>query len=305
MDEKLALLLDRLDSLLARAELLLPEPVPPIEWQTTTAFRWHRRGERGWLQPLACTDTIRLADLLGIDRQKTAVSRNIRQFMAGLPANNILLWGSRGTGKSSLLKALLNEFGDQGLRLIEVDRNDLLQLPEILHLVASRPEKFLLFCDDLSFESGDPGYKALKVVLDGSLTVSLDNLLVCATSNRRHLTPEPQSDNLATRHEDGEIHFGEGVEERISLSDRFGLWLAFHPFDQQEYLDIVHHWLVHFGYGDQLPQAREMALRWALTRGSRSGRTAWQFARDWAGMHALENPADQKISTLKQNSVSK
>jgi len=260
-----------------------------MEWQAANAFRWQRQGNRGWLQPITHADSIRLTDLIGIDRQKSAVSRNVRQFMAGLPANNILLWGSRGTGKSSLLKALLNEFGGNGLRLIEVDRNDLLQLPQILRMVDDRPEKFLLFCDDLSFEIDDPGYKALKVVLDGSLTVSLDNLLVCATSNRRHLMPEPQSDNLATRHEDGEIHFGESVEERISLSDRFGLWLAFHPFDQQEYLQIVQHWLDHYGHGDQLPEARELALRWALTRGSRSGRTAWQFARDWAGGQALND----------------
>lgn len=292
MDKKLTPLLDRLDSLLGRAEQLLPELRTPTEWQAALAFRWHRQGDLGWLQPLAHTDAIRLVDLIGIDRQKQAVSRNVRQFMAGLPANNILLWGSRGTGKSSLLKALLNEFGGQGLRLIEVDRQDLLQLPEILRLVQERPEKFLLFCDDLSFERDDSGYKALKVVLDGSLTVSLDNLLVCATSNRRHLMPEPQSDNQATRHEEGEIHFGEGVEERISLSDRFGLWLAFHPFDQQEYLQIVQHWLNHYGYGDQLIEARESALRWALTRGSRSGRTAWQFARDWAGSQALNSNID-------------
>lgn len=287
MDSQLTALLDRFDHLLERAEQLLPAPAPTINWQQTVALRWHRQGDHGYLQPLYQTDPISLVDLLGVERQKRAISANIEQFMAGLPANNILLWGSRGTGKSSLLKGLLNEYAGQGLRLIEVDKTDLLQLPQILELVRSRPEKFLLFCDDLSFETGDPGYKALKVVLDGSLTVSLDNLLVCATSNRRHLMPEPESDNQATGHQDGEIHFGEGVEERISLSDRFGLWLAFHPFDQQQYLEIVQHWLARFGYGDQLDQARETALRWALTRGSRSGRTAWQFARDWAGNQGL------------------
>ncbi|MEL0082256.1 MAG: ATP-binding protein [Gammaproteobacteria bacterium] len=281
--------LDRLDSLLERAEQLLPQAAPAPDWQAALAYRWHSRAERGWLQPLTRTDNIRLADLIGIDRQKRAVNDNVRQFMAGLPANNILLWGSRGTGKSSLLKALLNEYSDAGLRLIEIDRRDLIQLPDILRMIDDRPEKFLLFCDDLSFETGDVGYKQLKVVLDGSLTVSLDNLLVCATSNRRHLMPEPHSDNLASQHDNGEIHFAEGIDERIALSDRFGLWLAFHPFNQQEYLAIVQHWLSHYGCGEQIEQAREQALRWALTRGSRSGRTAQQFARDWAGSRALSH----------------
>ncbi len=288
MDNTIANLLDRFEALLARAEQLLPEPASAPDWERSTAFRWHRRGDSGWLESLQSTDPITLNHLVGIDRQKHTVTRNIEQFLAGLPANNMLLWGARGTGKSSLLKALLNQYAPQGLRVIEVDRVDLLQLPQITQIIAGRSERFLLYCDDLSFEAGDPGYKALKVVLDGSLTTGGDNLLVCATSNRRHLMPEPASDNLATTHDDGEIHFGEGVEERISLSDRFGLWLAFHPFDQQQYLQVVDHWLGQFGHGDQFDAAREEALRWALTRGSRSGRTAWQFCRDWAGRSGLQ-----------------
>ena len=227
---------------------------------------------------------IRLRDLQDVDDQKRRIDRNTRQFLAGRRANNVLLTGARGTGKSSLIKALLNEYAPQGLRLIEVDKTDLVDLPEIVDLVAGRAERFILFCDDLSFEEGEDAYKALKSVLDGSVSAVSDNVLVYATSNRRHLMPEYHDENLQARHVDGEIHPGEAVEEKISLSERFGLWISFYPFSQDEYLDIVEHWLKDFGVPKRaIAAARQQALQWALLRGSRSGRVAWQFARDYAG----------------------
>src|SRR5690606_9812335 len=229
---------------------------------------------------------IRLEDLQDVDRQKALVDANTRQFVRGLTANNVLLTGARGTGKSSLVKALLNRYADEGLRLIEVDKLDLLDLPEIVELVSGRPERFIIFCDDLSFEANEPGYKALKVVLDGSIAAPSENVLVYATSNRRHLMPEYMHENLEYKHVGGEIHPGETSEERISLSERFGLWVSFYPFDQEEYLRIVAHWLRTLGCDDaQIESARDEALQWALGRGSRSGRVAWHFARDWAGRH--------------------
>ena len=238
---------------------------------------------------------IRLADLQGIEQQKTAIERNTRQFVAGPlganSANNVLLTGARGTGKSSLVKGVLNKFAKKGLRLIEVDRNDLVKLPEIIDLVSGRPERFIVFCDDLSFEASEPGYKALKSALDGSIAGAPENLLIYATSNRRHLMPERFAENLeATHADDGEIHPGETTEEKISLSERFGLWLSFYPFDQDHYLDICMHWLHVFGVDEKSalagrPHWRQEALQWALQRGSRSGRVAWQFARDYAGRH--------------------
>ena len=275
-------LLARLELLVARAETLLPAPAAPPDWNAV-AFRW--RGPRGHLEPVRHPHQIRLIDLKGIDQQKTAIERNTRQFVTGKPANNVLLTGARGTGKSSLVKGVLLKFAKKGLRLIEVDRNDLVNLPAIIDLVAGRPERFIVFCDDLSFEASEPGYKALKSALDGSIAGAPENLLIYATSNRRHLMPERMAENLeATHAEDGEIHPGETTEEKISLSERFGLWLSFYPFDQDHYLDICVHWLHQFGVEEKSAlAARQEALQWALQRGSRSGRVAWQFARDYAG----------------------
>ena len=228
-----------------------------------------------------------LSDLCCVDAQRDEIDRNTRQFLAGAGANNVLLWGSRGTGKSSLIKALFNTYRDQGLRLIEIDKADLIDLPDILELIHNRPERFILYCDDLSFDAGESGYQALKAVLDGSISAAPDNLLIYATSNRRHLLPEFQRENRDTRINDGEIHHGESVEEKISLSDRFGLWLSFHPFSQAQYLRVCHHWLARLQADADADETERAALQWALHRGSRSGRTAWQFARDWAGRHAL------------------
>jgi uncharacterized protein len=250
-------------------------------------LRWRsagRRGSPGWLQPVRHVHRIRLSDLRGIDRQIERVEQNTRQFIHGKPANNVLLTGARGTGKSSIVKALLNKYSKQGLRLIEVEKNDLVDLPYIVDQVAPRAERFLLFCDDLTFHGAEEGYIALKVTLDGSISTTSENLLIYATSNRRHLMPEYMAENLETRYVGDEIHPGETVEEKISLSERFGLWVTFYPFDQDEYLAIVAHWLETFGCALR-QQENDEALQWALQRGSRSGRVAYQFARDWAGRH--------------------
>lgn len=299
---KLEHLADRAESLIRRIESLLPAPPAP-DWGAAHAFRWRRRatalGVQAVLQPVRQLSPIRLSDLKHIDEQKQAIERNTRQFVAGLPANNVLLTGSRGTGKSSLIKACLNAWAARGLRLIEVDKDDLVDLPDIVELVAGRPERFIVFCDDLSFEEGEPGYKALKVALDGSVAAQSDNLLIYATSNRRHLMPEYMRENLDAKHqEDGEIHPGETVEEKISLSERFGLWVSFYPFRQDDYLAIVAHWLSSFGCDErEIEAARADALRFALERGSRSGRVAWQFAKDWAGRRArAAAPAARKTA---------
>ena len=283
-------LLASLEPLVSRAGALLPEPAAP-DWKAAIAFRWRRRrtafGTSGALVAVNRPATLSLDDLQNIDEPKRLVVQNTRQFVAGRPANNVLLTGSRGTGKSSLIKACLNEFHGKGLRVIEVDKEDLVDLPEIVDLVDGRPERFIVYCDDLSFEQGEGGYKALKTILDGSVAGQSDNVLVYATSNRRHLMPEKMSENLEAKYqEDGEIHPGETAEEKISLSERFGLWVAFYPFRQDDYLAVVNHWLAWFGASErQVASARADALRWALERGSRSGRVAWQFARDWAGQH--------------------
>lgn len=278
-------LLARAERVLARLEAVLPAASAAPDWDAGIAFRWRKRSGAGFLQVVRHTANIGLPDLHHIGPQKEQIERNTRQFVHGAPANNVLLTGARGTGKSSLIKACLTEFAAQGLRLIEVDKADLADLPDIVELVATRHERFIIFCDDLSFEEGEAGYKALKVALDGSIAAASDNVLIYATSNRRHLLPEKMSDNASYRHtEDGDLHPGETVEEKISLSERFGLWISFYPFGQDDYLGIVAHWLRSFGCDEaQIADARQEALRWALQRGSRSGRVAWQFAKDYAG----------------------
>ncbi len=285
-------LLLRAEALLARLEQVLPHAPTAPDWGASIAFRYRRRANLGlWavvLEPVRQVATIRLAALQEIEPQKERLLRNTAQFVAGHGANNVLLTGARGTGKSSLVKAVLNEFAPRGLRLIEVDKADLVDLADLIDLVAPRPERFIVFCDDLSFDEGEPGYKALKSVLDGSVAQAGHNLLIYATSNRRHLLPEYMHENLSYQHtEDGEVHPGEGVEEKISLSERFGLWISFYPFTQGEYLAIVAQWLRSFGVAEAaIAAARQESLVWALERGSRSGRVAQQFARDYAGRHA-------------------
>lgn len=280
-------LVARAEGVLARLERLLPAPVADVDWQASIAFRWRKRGAQAVLEPIHQVHRIDLRDLCGIDEQKERVERNTRQFVEGLPANNVLLTGARGTGKSSLIKALLNKYAPRGLRVIEVEKRDLTDLPDIVELIHARPERYVLYCDDLSFEADEPGYKALKVVLDGSVAAASENCLIYATSNRRHLMPEFMHENLEYQHVGEEIHPGETSEEKVSLSERFGLWVSFYPFDQDEYLRIVHVWLDHFKVSGKSTDLEHAALQWALARGSRSGRVAWQFARDWAGRTRL------------------
>jgi len=282
----LTTLVERAERVLAQLEAWLPPAPPETDW-SAHAYRWRKRGARGWLDAVKQVSRIETGDLQHIERQKGIIDRNTRQFIEGKPANNVLMTGARGTGKSSLVKAMLAAYADRGLRLIEVDKSDLADLDDIVHLLGTRSERFIIFCDDLSFEEGEPGYKALKSVLDGSISASGDNVLIYATSNRRHLMPEYLSENLSAQHQpDGEIHPGETVEEKISLSERFGLWLSFYPFKQDDYLDIVNYWLgVHGCSPENIAESRIEALQWALERGSRSGRVARQFARDWAARH--------------------
>jgi uncharacterized protein len=279
-------LLPRLEALLDRVETLLPAAPAAVDWQASVAFRWRKRGGRGVLQPVAHVANITLADLHHIDMQKELVEQNTRQFVQGKPANNVLLTGARGTGKSSLIKACLNAFSKRGLRLIEVDKTDLIDLQDIVELIDQRPERFIIYCDDLSFEEGESGYKALKSALDGSVAAQTENVLIYATSNRRHLLPESMKENLTYTHTaDGAVHPGDVVEEKISLSERFGVWVNFYGFSQDEYLTICEGWLGSHSLAlDE--KSRRAALQWALERGSRSGRVASQFARDWAGRHA-------------------
>jgi len=287
MNEKFEHLIERAEQLIARIETILPRPLEaPLDWNASIAWRYRRRNSgHGVLEPVRHVATMALDALKEIDVQKDKIERNTRQFVEGKPANNVLLTGARGTGKSSLIRACLHAYADQGLRLIEVDKAELTDLPDIVEVVSQRPEKFIVFSDDLSFDEGEPGYKALKSILDGSIAAATPNVLIYATSNRRHLLPEYMKENLSYTHtEDGEVHPGEVIEEKISLSERFGLWVSFYPFSQNEYLSIVGQWLSSFGVGRAaIEAARPEALVWALERGSRSGRVAFQFARDYAG----------------------
>ena len=289
MNEHFERLLQRAEQLITRIETVLPQPLSAPDWAIAVAWRYRKRSSgHGVLEPVRHVGAMRLDDLQEIDGQKEKIQRNTLQFVQGLPANNVLLTGARGTGKSSLVRACLNEYAPRGLRLIEVDKSDLVDLPDIVEVVADRPERFIVFCDDLSFEDGEPGYKALKSILDGSVSAASPNVLIYATSNRRHLLPEYMKENLTYTHTaDGEVHPGEVVEEKISLSERFGLWVSFYPFSQDEYLTIVAQWLSALGVpAAEIEAARPQALVWALERGSRSGRVAYQFARDYAGTHA-------------------
>jgi uncharacterized protein len=286
LSPELASFLARAELFMARVEASLPHGVETPDWDASIAFRYRRRRSgQGVMTPVLHIGAMALDDLREIDDQKEKIHRNTAQFVRGATANNVLLTGARGTGKSSLIRACLHTFAAQGLRLIEVDKSDLVDLTDIVELVAARPEKFIIFCDDLSFDEGEPGYKALKSVLDGSVAAATPNVLIYATSNRRHLLPEYMSENLTYKHtDDGEVHPGEGVEEKISLSERFGLWVSFYPFSQDEYLHIVAQWLGALGIApERIASARATALLWALERGSRSGRVAYQFAKDFAG----------------------
>ena len=290
MSSSLERVLQRAEALMQRIESVLPQPLQAPDWSASVAYRYRKRSSgHGTLEPVRHVAQLGLQDLKEIDQQKEKIQRNTEQFVNGLPANNVLLTGARGTGKSSLIKACLNTYAARGLRLIEVDKDDLVDLPDIIEVVAMRPEKFIVYCDDLSFEDGEPGYKALKSILDGSVAASTANVLIYATSNRRHLLPEYMKENLTYTHtEDGEVHPGEGVEEKISLSERFGLWVSFYPFSQDEYLAITAQWLSSFGVSaTAIDAAKPEALVWALERGSRSGRVAYQFARDYAGKHVV------------------
>jgi predicted AAA+ superfamily ATPase len=290
MSSSLERVLQRAEALMQRIESVLPQPLQAPDWSASVAYRYRKRSSgHGTLEPVRHVAQLGLQDLKEIDQQKEKIQRNTEQFVNGLPANNVLLTGARGTGKSSLIKACLNTYAPRGLRLIEVDKDDLVDLPDIIEVVANRAEKFIVYCDDLSFEDGEPGYKALKSILDGTVAASTANVLVYATSNRRHLLPEYMKENLTYTHtDDGEVHPGEGVEEKISLSERFGLWVSFYPFSQDEYLAITAQWLSSFGVAaTAIDAAKPEALVWALERGSRSGRVAYQFARDYAGKHVV------------------
>jgi predicted AAA+ superfamily ATPase len=289
MNASLEHLLQRAEMLITRIESVLPQSLGQPDWTVSSAFRYRKRSSgRATLEPVRHVGAMELADLKEIEPQKEKIYRNTHQFVSGQPANNVLLTGARGTGKSSLIRACLNQFSSLGLRLIEVDKADLIDLPDIVDLVSEQPYKFIVFCDDLSFDEGEPGYKALKSTLDGSVAATTANVLIYATSNRRHLLPEYLKDNLSYTHTpDGEVHPGEVIEEKISLSERFGLWVSFYAFSQDEYLSIVAQWLRSFKVSDTaIDDARPLALVWALERGSRNGRVAYQFARDYAGRHA-------------------
>ncbi len=284
----------QLKRVLTSLEMLLPKPVARIDWHSCHAANWRRHSFAGYLEAIPNIESIHLDDLLGIEKQKYILETNTRQFLAGLPANNILLWGTRGTGKSSLVRALLHTYAPKGLRVLQVDKDDLIHLPDIVDEIKGEPYKFIIFSDDVSFEVGESSYKMLKSALDGSVYAPPDNVLIYVTSNRRHLIPEYESDNRGAMLVEGEIHHGETVEEKISLSGRFGLWVSFHPFSQDQYLVVVKQWLAKLCEKNDavLPwdqEVQEAAILWSQRKGDRSGRIAYQFASNWVGTKLLEN----------------
>lgn len=284
----------RVSSFLDRFEQTLPREAETLDWRDVLAARWMSEGQGGWLRPLQTDLSTTVNDLIGVDRQKQLLDANTRQFVSGLPANNALLWGARGTGKSSLIRALLAQYAESGLRLIEIDKSDLVHLPAVVEAIKGLPWRFVLFCDDLAFEADDSAYKTLKTVLDGTVEATPENLLLYATSNRRHLLPEQRSDNLGASMVDGELHPGEAIEEKIALSDRFGLWVSFYPFSQEHYLEVTRHWIGvlagQYGLRWEWSKALELeAIRWASSRGNRNGRCAYQFARSWTGRTLLND----------------
>ncbi|HJV80248.1 ATP-binding protein [Noviherbaspirillum sp.] len=292
---KLEEFLANANRLIDEVRLMMPPSPPPIAWEDTVAFTWRRQRDAGYLEPVRHPQLIDISDLQGNRDKFDRVELNTRQFVRGLPANNVLLTGARGTGKSSIVKALLKKYASQGLRLIEVEKSLLTDLPAIVDAIRHRPERFIIFCDDLSFEAEEPGYKALKVMLDGSVTSAVERVLIYATSNRRHLVPEYMRENTQMDVVNGEIHQNDSVDEKISLSERFGVWVHFYPFAQEEYLQIARHWLSRLNPGIVFSQAvQDEALGWALQRGSRSGRVALQFARDYCGRHAVDSMSFDK-----------
>jgi len=284
----------QLKKVLAAVEKLLPSPVKAVDWSTTVAAVWRRHALSGHLEAADGGARIHLDDLLGIDRQKVVLDENTRQFLAGFPANNVLLWGTRGTGKSSIIRALLHEYAGKGLRLLQVDKSDLASLPDIVDAIKEEPYRFIIFADDVSFETGESGYKMLKSALDGSVYAPPKNVLIYVTSNRRHLLPEYESDNRGAMMVNNEIHHGESVEEKISLSNRFALWVGFHPFTQDQYVEVARLWTERvasdngFTFTWTNDIAKE-AIDWSHVKGDKSGRTAWQFATQWVGRAMLRN----------------
>jgi hypothetical protein len=282
----------QLKRVLTSIEMLLPKPVGSIDWETIHAANWRRHSFSGYLEPVPEIENIHLDDLLGIDQQKKRVEDNTRQFLAGLPANNVLLWGTRGTGKSSLVRALLHAYAPKGLRVVQVDKDDLIHLPDIVDQIKREPYRFLIFSDDVSFEVGESSYKMLKSALDGAVYAPPDNVIIYVTSNRRHLIPEYETDNRGAMMVNNEIHHGETVEEKISLSGRFGIWVGFHPFTQDQYLKVVKEWIAKLATKVNATvewdkETREAAVLWGHQRGDHSGRIAYQFAADWVGKKLL------------------
>jgi predicted AAA+ superfamily ATPase len=283
----------QLERVLSSVEMLLPTAIKQVDWSTCHAANWRRHSFSGYLEQVKVTDNIALDDLLGVDEQKKIMVDNTRQFLQGLPANNALLWGSRGTGKSSIVKALLNKYGSQGLRIIQVEKEDLIYIPDIFAAIEDQPYRFIMLCDDLTFEIGELTYKMLKSALDGSVYSAPENVLIYVTSNRRYLLPEYESDHIGGKYVKGELQQSEIQEEKSSLSDRFGLWVPFHVFSQERYLEAVklciEQWSVQFQ--QEIPWSDDLertALKWANEKTKRCGRTAYQFSKNWVGKYLLK-----------------